>query len=50
MSSIWYGKECKKSEDIIKEEVENKKEEKDNSLRIVKLDTRDEPGAQDKYV
>ncbi len=35
-------------EDIIKEEAENK--EKDNSLHIIKLDTKDEPKPQNKYV
>jgi len=40
----------RKAEDIIKEEVENKEQEKDNSLHIIKLDTKDEPRPQNKYV
>jgi hypothetical protein len=40
----------RKAEDIIKEEVESKEKEHANSLHIVKLDTKDEPRPQNKYV
>lgn len=40
----------RKVEDIVKEEAESKEKEKDNSLHIIKLDTKDEPKPQNKQV
>ena len=37
-------------EDIVKKEAESKEKEKDNSLHIIKLDTKDEPKPQNKHV
>jgi len=40
----------RKVEDIVKEEAGNEEEEKDNSLHLIKLETKDEPRPQNKYV
>jgi hypothetical protein len=43
-------KNVRSAEDIVKEELGNGEKEKANSLQIVKLDTKDEPRPQDRYV